>query len=340
MSLDKTLRDINRRPISVQDKKQVSGVLPEYFQTEYPKFGRFLEAYYDYMDGDTSPAKLIDELFLSRDITQVDIDLLSFIEDELLLGQQFFEGFKNKREAADYSSTLYKSKGTKYSIEQFFRVFFNSFVDVEYTKENIFIVGNVHDLKKEKENHNAGITPYAPEITVSASRIGPDEQRFLTDDKLYQKYALLVKSTLPIDTWRDIYKLFVHPAGMYVAGEVQIVGVAEKDYLAMPDGIADSTGPQFTGVADVAIFQFNATNHIVQQILPAQQTFTLAPIQLGQFQGGNMTLAEFDRSFDTLAEGTNAGSQTFDEDSVVGDSSYPRMSNGNQLLLNFSNDFF
>ena len=340
MSLDKTLRDINRRPISVQDKKQVSGVLPEYFQTEYPKFGRFLEAYYDYMDGDTSPAKLIDELFLSRDITQVDIDLLSFIEDELLLGQQFFEGFKNKREAADYSSTLYKSKGTKYSIEQFFRVFFNSFVDVEYTKKNIFIVGNVHDLKKEKENHNAGITPYAPEIIVSASRIGPDEQRFLTDDKLYQKYALLVKSTLPIDTWRDIYKLFVHPAGMYVAGEVQIVGVAEKDYLAMPDGIADSAGPIFAGVADVAILQFNATNHIVQQILPTQQTFTLAPIQLGQFQGGNMTLAEFDRSFDTLAEGTNAGSQTFDEDSVVGDSSYPRMSNGNQLLLNFSNDFF
>ena len=190
MSLDKTLRDINRRPISVQDKKHVTSALPEFFQTEYPKFTKFLDAYYDYADSDVSPTKLIDELFLNRDITQVDIDLLSFIEDELLLGQQYFEGFRNKREAADYSSTLYKSKGTKYSIEQFFRVFFNSFVDVKYTKENVFIVGNVHDLKKEKENHNAGITPYAPEITISASRIGPDEQRYLTDDKLYQKYAL------------------------------------------------------------------------------------------------------------------------------------------------------
>lgn len=47
MSLDKTLRDINRRPLSVQDKKQVKGILPEYFQTEYPKFASFLEAYYD-----------------------------------------------------------------------------------------------------------------------------------------------------------------------------------------------------------------------------------------------------------------------------------------------------
>ena len=340
MSLDKTLRDINRRPISVQDKKHVENVLPEFFQTEYPKFAKFLNAYYDYADSDISPTRLIDELFLNRDITQVDIDLLSFIEDELLLGQQYFEGFRNKREAADYSSTLYKSKGTKYSIEQFFRVFFNSFVDVKYTKENVFIVGNVHDLKKEKENHNAGITPYAPEITISASRIGPDEQRYLTDDKLYQKYALLVKSTLPIDTWRDIYKLFVHPAGMYVAGEVQIVGIAEPDYLIMPPGIADSTGPIYAGIADVATFAFNATNHIVQQILPQQQTFTLAPLQLGHFQGGNMTLQEFDNNFDTLAEGANAGSQTFDEDSVVGDTSFPKMSSDNQLLLNFSNDFF
>ena len=340
MSLDKTLRDINRRPISVQDKKHVDNVLPEFFQTEYPKFAKFLNAYYDYADSDISPTRLIDELFLNRDITQVDIDLLSFIEDELLLGQQYFEGFRNKREAADYSSTLYKSKGTKYSIEQFFRVFYNSFVDVKYTKENVFIVGNVHDIDKEKANQNAGITPYAPEITVSASRIGPDEQRYLTDDKLYQKYALLIKSTLPIDTWRDIYKLFVHPAGMYVAGEVQIVGIAEPDYLIMPPGIADSTGPIYAGIADVATFAFNATNHIVQQILPQQQTFTLAPLQLGHFQGGNMTLQEFDNNFDTLAEGANAGSQTFDEDSVVGDTSFPKMSSDNQLLLNFSNDFF
>ena len=63
---------------------------------------------------------------------------------------KYFEGFRNKREAADYSSTLYKSKGTKYSIEQFFRVFYNSFVEVKHTKENVFIVGNVHDLEKEK----------------------------------------------------------------------------------------------------------------------------------------------------------------------------------------------
>ncbi len=339
MSLDKTLRDINRRPISVQDKKQVKGVLPEYFQSEYPKFASFLEAYYDYMDSDLSPTKLIDELFLNRDITQVDIDLLSFIEDELLLGQQYFEGFRNKREAADYSSTLYKTKGTKYSIEQFFRVFYNSFAEVIYTKNNVFIVGNVHDLEKEKENHNAGITPYAPVITVSASRIGPDEQRYLTDDKLYQKYALLIKSTLPIDTWRDIYKLFVHPAGMYVAGEVQIVSIAEPGYALMPPGIADSTGPIFLGEASVATIGFNATNHIVQDLGSRTEPFTLNPFQLGQFPP-NMTLAAFDLNFNNLANVQNPGSNTFDDDSTVDDPSYPKMSSDSTVLMNFSNDFF
>jgi hypothetical protein len=338
MSLDKTLRDINRRPISVQDKKQITGVLPEYFQSDYPKFASFLEAYYDYMDSDVSPTNLIDELFLNRDITQVDIDLLSFIEDELLLGQQYFEGFVNKREAADYSSTLYKTKGTKYSIEQFFRVFYNTFAEVKYTKENVFIVGNVHDIDKEKANQNAGITPYAPVITVSASRIGPDDQRYLTDDKLYQKYALLIKSTLPIQTWRDIYKLFVHPAGMYVAGEVQIVSIAEPDYLTMPDGIADSSGPRYVGIATESLIAFNATNSVVQDLGSRLEPFTLAPVQLGQL--GNMTLAAFDTNFNNLANVQNPGSNTFDDDSTVADPSYPKMSSDNTLLMNFSNDFF
>ena len=338
MSLDKTLRDINRRPISVQDKKHVDNVLPEFFQTEYPKFAKFLNAYYDYMDSDTSPTNLIDELFLNRDITQVDIDLLSFIEDELLLGKQFFEGFVNKREAADYSSTLYKTKGTKYSIEQFFRVFYNSFAEVIYTKENVFIVGNVHDLEKEKANANAGITPYAPEITVSASRIGPEEQRYITDDKLYQKYALLVKSTLPIDTWRDIYKLFVHPAGMYVAGEVQIVSIAEPGYTIMPPGVADSQGPIYAGFAQAAAVAVNATNHLVQDLGSRIEPFTLKPVQLGHL--GNMTLAAFDANFNSLANVMNPGSNTFDDDSTVADPSFPRMSSDNTLLMNFSNDFF
>lgn len=337
MSLDKTLREINRRATSVVEKKHVENVLPEYFHTEYPKFAKFLEEYYNYSDSDVSPAKLIDELFLSRDITQVDIDLLSYIEDELLLGQQYFEGFNNKRAAATYSSTLYKAKGTKYSIEQFFRVFYNEDVVVEYPKENVFIIGNTHDLEKEKENANAGLA-YTPEIVISGSNIGPDDQKYLTNNRLYQTYALLIKTALATDTWRDTYKLFVHPAGMYFGSEVQIVSISENEYLTMPDGIADSSDPIYDGVGSIAPFAINQNTQLVQETSGPNvgQTFAFNTNQLAIYS--SFTISQFATNFDTIHDAGKVNSQTFDEDSAVGDSAYPRMSLDNAKIISFDMD--
>jgi hypothetical protein len=333
-NLDKTLRDINRRAISVNEKKNIDNVLPEYFHDEYPKFSKFIEEYYHFHDSDGSPAKLVDDLFLNRDIRQVDIDLLSFIEDELLLGQQYFEGFQNKRAAANYSSTLYKSKGTKYSIQQFFRVFYNIPVEVEYTKENVFIVGNVHDLEQEKANQNAGITPYAPVINISASKIGPDSRRFLTNDRLYQQYALLIKTALPLETWKDIYKLFVHPAGMFLGAEVQIISEVLNPYVGMPDGVADSSFPITEGTATATMDPVQLSYAVFQDV---GQSYTTVPYQLGQLAG--FTLFQLGQTFDELVDMLDPGSQTFDEDSAIGDSSYPRFDIA-ETMINFSTDHF
>lgn len=87
--------------------------------------------------------------------------------------------------------------------------------DVVYTKENVFIVGNRDDIE--------------------ASKIGPESQRYLTDDKLYQEFAVLIKADQPISSWLEEYKLFVHPAGMYVGGEVQIVSDNTDNNIIMPD---------------------------------------------------------------------------------------------------------
>ena len=208
-SLNDTLTDINRKEISFDNGHTVSEILPAFFQTEYPKLINLLESYYEFSHGDDSPSKLIHELFDSRDITQTDLKLLSFIEDELLLGQSYFEGFVDKRAAAKYSNTLYRSKGTKYSIQQFFRTFFGVDPDIIYTKENVFKVGD------------------------DKSTLGIENQRYLTDNKLYQTFALLIKTDIAFNKWREPYKLFTHPAGMYIGSEVQIVSVVE-DTLTAP----------------------------------------------------------------------------------------------------------
>ena len=328
MSRDKTLIDLGRRRLSVLDHKPVSNILPSYFAEEYPKFAKFIEAYYDYADSDVSPHKLIDELFLSRDITQTDIDLLSFIEDELLLGQQYFEGFTNKRAAAKYSNTLYKSKGTKYGIEQFFRTFFGISPEIVYPKENIFIVGNLHDIDAEKADTSS---TYTPKILIQASEIGAESQKYLTDNKLYQKYAILIRAAIPIDQWREEYKLFVHPAGMYLGGEVQIVSVANNTLGIMPTSREDS---------DVgAIVEGIATNTLgasldITGLIPTYGD-SAEMIRTNLFQVDDKltkTLAELDTQYDTFSEFIGTNSPTFDEDSEGLDGRVPRFSNVNDTM--------
>jgi len=206
----------NRRELVLYDRK-IEEVLPDHFKQDYPQFITFLEKYYEWNTSEESPAELVQHLFETKDIVETDETLLSFLEDELLLGESYFQGFADKRGAAKIAGNLYKTKGSELSIQQFFRSFFGEDPDVEYTNEKIFKLNN--------------------------SEIGPLSNRFLTDDKLYQTFAILIKIGIPISVWREVYKLFVHPAGFYLAGQIQAVG--EAGFGGIPfDGydIMDSAG--------------------------------------------------------------------------------------------------
>lgn len=190
--IDKNRRDINFR------QYQVENVLPEHYRSYYPKFISLLERYYEYQNEEDS-TELLNHLFASRDINETDITLLSYIEDELLLGETYFQGFGNNdtelRAAANFSNILFRSKGSKFAIEWFFRSFYGQDVDVIYTKDSIFNVA-------EQE-----------------SQLGSNSLKYLTDDKLYQTFAILIRVGIPISRWKESFKLFAHPAGMYLAGE-------------------------------------------------------------------------------------------------------------------------
>ena len=212
---DDTLRDDGRREISLTTGLEVKKYLPEYFKTDYPKITSFLEEYYHFEDSDVSPSRLVNDLFYTRDINQVDTELLKFIEDELLLGQSFFEGFIDKRTAAKFSNNLYRSKGTKFSIQQFFRMFFGVDVEIIYTKKDVFRIG------------------------TEGSEIGTESVKFLTNAELFQQFAIKIISELPIKTWQRPYKLFVHPAGMFIGSEVRLEGIVDNPVIA-PQVLVDS----------------------------------------------------------------------------------------------------
>ena len=300
--LDKTYDDLGRRELNLQHYDVVN-VLPDHIVQNYPKLTKLLENYYDFEDQEESPTSLINELFTIRDITQTDLKLLSFVEDELLLGQSYFEGFPDKREAAKYSNTLYRSKGTKYSIQQFFRTFFNIDPDIVYTKRNVF--------------------------TLNESEVGPSSQRYITDDKLYQKYAIQIKSELSINEWRDIYKLFAHPAGMYLGSQVQLEGFVDLDIENQPlpgtldippqevEGIATMRHPQ--GYAQhTALFSIHDENR-----QDSDMKFRMNLGSPGSYPnpGGNdikdlgdISLGEVHNLYQTMTEYLEPNSPTFDID--------------------------
>lgn len=192
-----TLKDINRRELTFRDRR-IEEILPDFFPETYPKLFSLFEKYYEFVLENNESTELLDHLFQTRDITTLDSRLLVFLEDELLLGQSYFEGFTDKRSAAKFSNTLYRSKGTKYSIQQFFRMFFGIDPEIRYPKEDIF--------------------------TLGSSKLGPADGKFITNDELYQTFSILIKTGLPISKWKEIYKLFVHPSGFYLGAEIALTG--------------------------------------------------------------------------------------------------------------------
>lgn len=256
---DKTLTDNNRRLLNLR-KSEIENVLPEHFGEDYSKLIALFDAYYDWMGRDDNPTKRIRDLNLSRDLTQIEESLLQYIEDELLLGQAYFEGFLNKREAARYSNLLYRSKGTKFSIQQFFRAFFDVDVDVIYPRDQVFVVGPTVNLSLATTNDAGG------QVATPGSIIGPDSLKFLTNDKLYQTLSILIRSELPFDLWRDVYKLFVHPAGMYLEGEIQIVSVNTNtidEYMPDVEFVVGGGVAIISSQATTSPLAFSSVTHII-----------------------------------------------------------------------------
>jgi hypothetical protein len=303
---DVTLTDINRRELNFIDHN-IEQILPDFFRTEYPKLISLLTEYYEFEKSDDSPANLIHELFYSRDITQTDIGLLSYIEDELLLGQSYFEGFKDKRAAAKYSNQLYRSKGTKFSIEQFFRTFFGVDPSIEYTKDQVFKVGEV------------------------GSEIGFNSLKYLTNDKLYQTFAVLIKTDISQSEWIEPYKLFAHPAGMFVGSEVQIMSVVE-DTVTTPQVLIEPPPPlaihSAAGFGDQGVTDL--TSIVDDLYTDSDGVYNRIRPELISLEKLSITsMSEINEQYSSLREAQTAGSPTFDDSDEVG-------TNGMDLSNNFA----
>ena len=322
--VDDTLRDDNRRELAFPTGRDVEKVLPDHFKTEYPKLVSFLKEYFHFEDSDGSPSRLVNDLFYARDINQVDETLLPYIEDELLLGQSYYEGFIDKRTATKFSHNLYSSKGTRFSIQQFFRMFYGIDVEVDYPKKDIF--------------------------TIGSSEIGADSIKFLTNNGLYQTFSVRIKSELSQTTWERPYKLFVHPAGMFIGSEVRLEKIGLLGTSA-PLSVVDETAGEIDVVgSNTAMFsQVNQFAPEVTGLLDSGGTTLRVIIDDRLINSlGTVSLPDLEKQYRTMRAAELRTSPTFDLDSDgVGTLTTLNPDSDGRILgktsvnyvIDFSNDF-
>ena len=344
MSLVKTTKPDDRQYVELK-KHPVYETLPAYFEKEFPRFNAFLEKYYDH-ESEFHPADRHEDFEYKRDFVAATPELLRYLSQELLLGRDYFDIFVDKQTAVQSSNLLYRSKGSRYSIQQFFRVFFGFDVDLRYGRDEVFLVGDPNletsmytgkminnvlwpgnriqfhfddgdiqvwanaqtpeevrvdipyiatqnslvDSDHYVENPNNYVYPYYYEyeynkfyqleqdvdytinyadksitfirsweskkpgdpwldglaqtgvvqegqsVKVEVKRYKPagsttgDEvtDKKITNNGFWQLYALHIRAPVGIKTWREAYKDFVHPAGMYLEASVLIEQSAGK----------------------------------------------------------------------------------------------------------------
>ena len=213
--------DLNRRKLRL-DVPSVTELLPEYFQDEYGvdsgSLTKLLDLYYEYLDssGTHSFHTEISNILLARDISQSHEHYLDELIKEIGNGLQSASFFQNPRLMAKLIPLFYKSKGSLVTAEGFFRGFYGEEAEIQYPKDNLLYIGGIDASGKQ-------------------GRIGYQYQNRIQDNATYQIFSILVKSGLAISDYQSLYKKFVHPAGFYLAGEVQLAGNGIITYSA--DGV-------------------------------------------------------------------------------------------------------
>ena len=291
----RTLTEFNRRSLSLHGNL-VKETLPEYFQRDFPNLIAFLEGYYEYVDSDEASG-IIQDLFTIRDIEHASVAQLDNIFKEIAGGASR-DYFINPREALRMFANFYRVKGSSYSAEGFFRAFFNESVQIVFPKKDMFI--------------------------VSESIIGSESLKFIQNNALYQVFSVLIRSSIPIVKWRELYRQFVHPAGFFIGGEVLLELTADKLFGigTMPDVVLLDSG-DFAVVVEASgtLPLFTSSQEISARVPDGIDSdgfeSHIRLVDISRY--ATMPVAELIASYGSIAPGADGildiNSPTFDEDS-------------------------
>lgn len=218
--------------------RKIDEVMPEHILENHPKIVSFLEEYYNFLDSDGAKSFQSDiyDILSYRDTEEIPNDLLNLLVYEIGSKLENVDKFDDERFALGRLPYFYRDKGSAKATEEFFRLFFQTDVEIEYPKKDIFLVGE--------------------------DEIGPDYEHYIQDYAKYQTYSILLKVGLSVSQYQSLYKKFAHPAGWYFQGEVSFTSEASLG-LSAPISLEDSVFVSQIGEAYLPMFHQSRYTHIV-----------------------------------------------------------------------------
>jgi len=299
-------------------QSRIKESLPAYFTEDNPNLITFLEKYYEFLDSDGQYSfnSSVREIISARDTQENSTELLNEVIKEIGDGLQSASFFHQPRLMAKLLGAFYRSKGTLVSAEGFFRGFFNESLEVEYPKDQIFIVGE--------------------------SNIGFEDRKFIQNNELYQIFSILLKTGISTTDYETLYKKFVHPAGWYFQGEVittneinlNINQLASGDSIR-PDLIETSTkvfGPETLITPTLPFHELTLLLDSNGQNVRATLSSLISAYQ-------DLTAAEINKFYKSIIEIIAPNSFTFD-DSDIGDSAGTARPDFSLAIETMDNDMF
>ena len=161
-----------------------------------------------------NPSYVLNNIEQALDLDETTLEYIDLMQKELAPIVPA-DAKLDKRNLLKLIANFYLIRGTDDSIQSFFRIFFNEYVDLTYPWDRTF---------RLSEGAWDSVTEQYNDQQSQASSTTK-----LLDSYKYQKYSYVLKSGLKPETWTYVFDRLVHPAGMLYFAEVLFTIIATAE---------------------------------------------------------------------------------------------------------------
>lgn len=201
------------RPATTQSNT-VDSLVPMHLREGAKNFINFIEDYYSYLNTDGLPSQEINNIVTEQDIDRTSTQYLDLIQKEIA---------KNVPRAAAFDRvSIYKkivkyylTKGSEDSIINFFKIFYDDIISIQYPREQLF--------KLSSGNYN-GETYLDTKGFLSNLDV-------IQDSFFWQDFSYVINSSVSVIEWKSSFNDLVHPAGFKFFAILSLLIVRRSNWI-------------------------------------------------------------------------------------------------------------